>query len=122
MMILEDYPNGCARTGACYICGSSKRPGGQTADGRPDRIIDLGRDIEWEGRLCICSTCLGHAALEIGYRLPDDEELGVKNRRLGRRCQVLEERVEHYRAIINELTAAEAARNDDSDLDPSARS
>jgi hypothetical protein len=114
MLILEEYPTNSARAGCCYACGSSIRDGKliATITGERDKVIDFENDIEYEGRLCICSECVGYAATQLGFRLPDDEELGVKNRRLGRRCQVLEERVEHYRGIVNKLTTLEAEKND----------
>lgn len=103
--ILEEYPNGCARPGACYLCGSSKRDGVQvgTRSGQPDLIIDLGRDIEWEGRLCICTECFGDIALQLGYLPPQSDNMGKVNRALGRKVQVLEDRIERLKAMNAEL-------------------
>jgi len=50
------------RHGCCIVCSLPRRDG--------DQIVDLGCDIEFEGSLAICTTCVGVVAAAAGLMTP----------------------------------------------------
>lgn len=115
ILILDEYPNGSARAGACYLCGASKRDGTTvgTRSGEPDKIVDLGVYIEFEGRLCVCSECLGDIAHMLGYESRSDDWAKV-NRRLGRRIQLKERENDRLKRMVRDaLIVKELEREHD---------
>jgi hypothetical protein len=62
VLLADDYPYGTPGN-VCYLCGCSPRTKFQ---GRKEKVIDCEKMIDFEGYLCICETCIEHAAEMLG--------------------------------------------------------
>lgn len=72
--------------------------------------------IDFEGPLCICSTCIHHAATMLGWFI-GNRDVSQDLRAAGRRNQVLRERIAKLEAQLANVTALKKEIADDLDRD-----
>lgn len=68
---LDAYPeHGSASPGVCYRCKSPQRQDYRESDRstRPERVVTLGLQIDFEGVLWLCESCVAEAARTIGMQ------------------------------------------------------
>lgn len=63
LSITDTYPLGSAGN-ACYVCNAAQRT---LAGGRVESVVDFGRQIDFEGFLFVCETCITEAAGLLGW-------------------------------------------------------
>ena len=81
VQLLNEYPISSAVPGACYRCGSDRKP-----------VIDTGVSIDMEGGLFLCHGCVAEMASLLGMiHGAKAEELRQNNRHLGQKNKALNE-------------------------------
>ena len=117
LRILPEYPSDAAR-GACYLSGASRGeitetdPDTGESRTRPERVIDTGREIDFEGRLCVGEAMIRHLAHELGMLddwrvrrlIVEHEAVVAENLALSTRCNQLEGSMEVLRDMAQQQT------------------
>lgn len=107
-VLVQEVPGApiSASPGVCYFCGSSQRQYQDERFPAYEPFIDLATSIDFEGFVYMCSTCL----IEIGGLIgmvpqTDVAELKRTNRTLGRRNQILADKLQEAVGTIHTLSA-----------------
>lgn len=98
-----------AAPGVCYFCRSAQRQYTDERFPEYEPFIDLATSIDFEGFVYICSTCVIEIGGLIGMVPAENvSELKKTNRTLGRRNQILEDKLEEAVKAIHAATEAQA--------------
>jgi hypothetical protein len=93
-------PFGAAKSN-CYLCNGAPR----TRGAGTERMIDTGVNIDFEGHIAICETCVTHMARLLGLFAPSDVEALAAEL-----AEVLEVRVAQDGQIVRLVGIVEAQR------------
>lgn len=78
-IIQERYTQANRLSGLCSKCNLPQRSRPKNPTG-VERVVTTGIEIEYEGEVQFCETCLGEIAEKLGYVKPDTYEEVVKER------------------------------------------
>ena len=115
--VLDHYPHGTAH-GVCYRCRTHQRDLGNDVR---ERTVDLGVDVDFEGRLFLCETCVVEAGHNLGMLTPDEAAVIVyEATQAAERAAVAEARVAEAEAVLTAWRSLQERAEADTPVDSEA--